>query len=134
MGKVCAGALGAVNASRSPLLSDALATLAAPLSPKHPYHPRADTFDVLSGDLATLPDLTQAARIKCDVPGGRAPIAGERLSVVDPQPAPTPGTGRYYLVAAQRGGEERIGRQRLAGELSGRPVMGLVSLRTRWVT
>ena len=86
---------------------------------------QADTFDVLSGDLVSLPDLTQAARIDCTVPAGRAPVAGEHLSTVDSQPDPAAGSGRYYLVATQLGGEERTGRQRIRGDLTGRPVIGL---------
>lgn len=86
---------------------------------------QADHFDVLAGNLATLPNLTAAQPIACGVPSGRAPVAGEALSVADPLPDPAPRSGRYYLVAASRGDEMRLGRQLVGGVTSGRPVARL---------
>lgn len=83
---------------------------------------QADSFSVLAGNLGTLPDFSRAERIACNVPEGRAPVAGEELTVPDPLPDPATRTGRYYVVSAERGGEERAGRQRIAGVLSGRTV------------
>ncbi len=115
-----------------PTLFDVMTTFeptGASLSWNVPLRPEAfpasaETFDVLSGDLDTLGDLTAAARIACNVPPS-PPTPGERISLVDPQGDPPFGRGRYYVVATQSGGEERIGRQRLDGEVSGRPVLGL---------
>ena len=83
-----------------------------------------DGFDVLVGDLRSLPSFGQASPIACGIPGNMPPEPGDTLSVTDPLQDPMPGTGRYYLVTSRRGQEERLGRQRLAGELSGRPASG----------
>ena len=85
---------------------------------------QVESFSVLAGDIADLPNFSQAERIAYNVPEFSAPVAGEELTVPDPLPDPWPRTGRYYLVSAERGGEERVGRQRIAGVLTGRPVAG----------
>jgi len=84
-----------------------------------------DSFDVLAGDLADLPDLSLAQAVACGVPTGHAPVAGEEVSVLDTLPDPVSRTGRYYVVGARRDGEQRLGRQYVGGALSGRPVAGV---------
>jgi hypothetical protein len=85
--------------------------------------PTGSSLDVYSGELASLPDLSQAEPLGCDV----APYAlpGEYLTFVDPRPDPPPGTGRYYLVVTVAGAERRAGRQRVDGQFSGREANAL---------
>ncbi len=81
--------------------------------------PAADSFDTYHGNLATLPDWTQAQPLQCDYPQ-TSPSVGDYLTVADTLPDPAPGSGRYYVTAVHHQEETRFGRQFIGGALSGR--------------
>jgi hypothetical protein len=88
-----------------------------------PYMPEgmagADHFDTYYGPLTRPIDFTQALPLACDYPA-EAPAVGDYLEVADPLPAPSLGTGRYYITAATHQGQTRYGRKTTNGQLSGR--------------
>lgn len=77
-----------------------------------------DQYDVYYGDIAGLPDLSQAQPLECDVATGKS--VGDRVEVTDTLPDPVPGEVRYYVTVVSSGTEKRAGRRRQAGGLSGR--------------
>jgi hypothetical protein len=81
--------------------------------------PATDSFDTYWGPLTKPIDFTQAQPLECDYPAS-PPAVGDYLSVADPLPAPTSGTGRYYITAATYQGATRYGRKTTAGQMSGR--------------
>ena len=85
--------------------------------------PTGDFFDIYSGDLATLPDLSLASPLACDAGFGLGP--GDLVTVNDTLPDPAVGTGRYYLAAVTSGVERRAGREQLNGVLQGRDASAL---------
>ena len=88
-----------------------------------PYMPdgmeAADWFDTYYGDLATVGDWSQAQGLECGYPP-LPPSVGDYLTVQDPLPDPSPGTGRYYVTAVTHMGQRRYGRKDEGGQLSGR--------------
>jgi hypothetical protein len=78
-----------------------------------------DWFDTYTGDLATLPDWSQAQSLQCNYPPLPSSV-GDYLSFADPLPDPAPGQGRYYVTAVTHEGQRRFGRQAMNGVLSGR--------------
>jgi len=81
--------------------------------------PAADHFDTYYGSLTKPIDFTQAQPLACDYPAS-PPSTGDYITVADPLPDPSPGTGRYYLTSATYQGQKRYGRKTTAGVLSGR--------------
>ncbi len=81
--------------------------------------PAADWFSAFYGDLATVGDWSQAQPLQCAYPTPM-PTVGEFLSVADTLPAPSPGTGRYYVTSVNYQGQVRYGRKAINGVLSGR--------------
>jgi hypothetical protein len=104
---------------------DVLQTYAPPatLGFRVPYMPdglrSADHFDTYVGSLAKPIDFTQAQPLQCAYPL-TAPHVGDFLTIADPLPDPTPGTGRYYITAATYQGQTRYGRKTTSSHLSGR--------------
>jgi hypothetical protein len=45
--------------------------------------PGDDSFAVYAGDVRAAGDLSQATPPQCTAPAGRAPVAGEQLTVAD---------------------------------------------------
>lgn len=92
--------------------------------PRHPEGlPQGDRYDVYQGSVAGLPDLSQAQPLACDVAAGKA--VGERVEVTDPLPDPVAGETRYYLTAVSSGIDQRAGRTRQAGIITGRGASSL---------
>jgi len=79
----------------------------------------ADSLQVWTGDLRTLPDWTQAQPLACTA--ATSPPPGQVVTVSDGLPDPAVGHGRYYLVASQSGQDRRLGRQFVNGAFSARP-------------
>ena len=79
----------------------------------------ADHFDTYTGSLTKPIDFTQAQPLQCAYPL-TAPHVGDYLTIADPLPDPTPGSGRYYITAATYQGQTRYGRKATNGQLSGR--------------
>lgn len=79
----------------------------------------ADHLDTYYGSLTHPIDFTQAQPLACNYPSA-PPHVGDYLTVADPLPDPTPGTGRYYVTATTYQGQTRYGRKTTAGHLSGR--------------
>lgn len=84
---------------------------------------RGSTIDIFAGPLGTLPDLSHAQVLECDVAAGLAP--GELVTYADPLPAPSASEGRYYLAAVTDGADSRAGRRHGPGGLVGRDPGGL---------
>lgn len=110
-----------------PTLFDVMVTYdpnAAGLSWQVPPHPEAlpssDSFDVYTGDMTTVSDLSQAIPVDCMVPAGRTPVPGEHLSVADTAAVPQPGEATYFLVATEYQGQGRAGRETSNGRLKSR--------------
>ncbi|HET8948760.1 MAG TPA: hypothetical protein VFQ07_17410 [Candidatus Polarisedimenticolia bacterium] len=80
----------------------------------------ADRFEVYTGALGHTPLFQDAQPIACSLPASGAPAFGEVIAIPDPLPDPPIGEGRYVVVAAERAGEVRYGRQRMGGVTSGR--------------
>jgi hypothetical protein len=96
------------------------------VTPAHPDGFRsADSLQVCTGDVRTMPDWSQAQPLACTAAVN--PTPGQVVSVADPLPNPAVGEGRYYLVASQSGPDRRLGGQYvnaafLAREPAGLPV------------
>lgn len=88
-----------------------------------PYMPEgfqnADWFNTYYGDLATVGDWSQAQPLQCAFPM-TMPMTGDYITVNDPLPDPSPGTGRYYITSINYQGQIRYGRKNINGVLSGR--------------
>lgn len=85
--------------------------------------PTGDFFDLYAGAVATLPDLSQAQVVACDVANGLSP--GDTVVMTDTLPEPPAWEPRYYLVAVTSGAERRAGREQIDGVLQGRDATGL---------
>lgn len=121
--------LAVVRITGLPALLDVFESYQPPSSlsfnlPVHPEGlPSGDRYDVYHGDLASLPDLSQAQSLACDVAAGKN--VGERVEVADTLPDPAAGEARYYLTAISSGIEKRAGRTRQGGGLTGRSAASL---------
>ena len=121
--------LAVVRVTGLPALLDVIESYqpSSALSFRLPVHPEGlptgDQYDVYHGDLASLPDLSQAQPLACDVAAGKT--AGERVQVADTLPDPAAGEARYYLTAISSGIETRAGRTRQGAGLTGRPAASL---------
>ncbi len=78
----------------------------------------ADSLQVWSGDVRTLPDWSQATPLVCSA--AVSPSRGQLVSFNDPLPDPPIGQARYYLTATQNGTQRRLGRQFVDGVFSAR--------------
>jgi hypothetical protein len=83
----------------------------------------ADSLQVWTGDVRSMPDWSQAQPLACSA--ATSPTPGQVLTVPDALPDPAVGRGRYYLVASQSGPDRRLGRQYVNGTLSAREPAGL---------
>jgi hypothetical protein len=121
--------LAVIRITGLPALMDVIESYQPPslLSFNLPMHPeglpQGDRYDVYQGNVAGLPDFSQAQPLACDVAAGKA--VGERVEVTDTLPDPGPGETRYYLTAVSSGIDQRAGRTRLAGNLVGRAASSL---------
>ncbi len=79
----------------------------------------ADRFDVYHGDAASLPDLSLARSLACDVAPGALP--GMIVQVTDTLPDPAAGRLRYYLVTVTDDAARRAGRRWTGPAPTGRP-------------
>jgi len=94
------------------------------LTPAHPDGFRsADSLQVWTGDVRSMPDLSQAEPLTCEA--ATNPVPGQLVSIPDTLPNPAIGEGRYYLVASQSGADRRLGRQYINGAFSAREPTGL---------
>jgi hypothetical protein len=121
----CAGTtVGTVEISGLPTLFDTLLTFApggqlAALVPAHPDGFRnADSMQVWTGDVRTMPDWSQAEPLTCYA--AMSPAPGQVVTIADTLPDPPAGHGRYYLTASVNGADRRLGRQYVAGAFSAR--------------
>lgn len=111
----CPGSIGLMELSGFPKLFDTLLTFTpgGTLSALVPGHPdgfrSAETLQVWTGTLGTMPDWSQAQPLICAA--ATSPSPGQLVTVVDTLPEPAPGTGRYYLSAVQHASDRRLGRQ-----------------------
>ncbi len=78
----------------------------------------ADSLQVWAGDVATLPDWSQATPMAC--PASVSPAPGQLVNATDTLPDPATGRARYYVVAGQNGTHRRLGRQYINGIFSAR--------------
>lgn len=78
----------------------------------------ADSVQVWTGNVRSMPDWSQAVPLACDA--GNAPMPGQVLSVADTFPDPQVNEGRYYIVANVSGSDRRLGRQYIGGVFSAR--------------
>lgn len=121
--------LSVIRITGLPALLDVIESFqpASTLSFRLPVHPEGlgapDRYDVYSGVLSSLPDLSQAQPFKCDAAAGKG--AGDRVNIIDTLPEPPPGTARYYLTAITAGLERRAGRTRQGAVLTGRAATSL---------
>ena len=121
--------LAVIRITGLPALMDVIESYEPPslLSFNLPSHPeglaQGDRYDVYQGSVAGLPDLSQAQPLACDVAAGKA--VGERVEFTDPLPDPAPGETRYYLTAVSSSVDQRAGRTRQAGILTGRAASSL---------
>jgi hypothetical protein len=83
----------------------------------------ADSLQVWTGNLRSMPDWSQAQPLACMA--AQNPTPGQIVSVPDTLPNPTVGEGRYYLVASQSGADRRLGRQYVNRAFSAREPAGL---------
>ena len=102
---------------------DVLQTYTPQLGFRVPHMPKgmpaADKFDTYWGPLTKPLDFTQARPLQCGYPAA-PPHVGDYLTVADPLPTPTPGSGYYYVTSATYQGQTRYGRRTTKGKLSGR--------------
>lgn len=119
------GTVGTVEISGLPTLFDTVLTFVPPgqsLSAVVPTHPdgflAADSLQLWTGDLGTLPDWSQAESLACTADTNPAP--GQVVTVADTLPDPAWGQGRYYIAASQHGTDRRLGRQYVNGAFSAR--------------
>lgn len=89
------------------------------VTPAHPDGFRAaDSLQLWTGNLHTLSDWSRAEPLACNAVTN--PVPGQVVTVADTLPDPAPGDGRYYVIATQRGGDRRLGRQFVNGGFSAR--------------
>lgn len=89
------------------------------LMPKHPDGFRAaDSLQVWTGDVRSMPDWSQAQPLTCEA--ATTPAPGQVVTVADALPDPAVGHGRYYITASQSGPDRRLGRQYVNGAFSAR--------------
>jgi len=111
-------------------LFDTLLTFIPPgqtLSMRTPVLPdgfrAADSLQVWTGNVRTLPDWSQAQPLACMA--ATSPAPGQLVSVADALPDPSAGEGRYYVVASQSGAQRRLGREYVNSGFSARDPAGL---------
>jgi len=78
----------------------------------------ADSLQVWTGNVRTLPDWSQAQPLACTA--ATNPDPGQLVSITDALPDPAVGEGRYYVVASQSGTQRRLGREYVNGAFSAR--------------
>lgn len=83
----------------------------------------ADSLQVWTGNVRSMPNWSQAQPLTCSA--ATSPTPGQVVTVPDTLADPTVGTGRYYVVASQSGGNRRLGRQYVNGAFSARDPSGL---------
>jgi len=116
--------VGIVEVSGFPKMFDTLLTFIpggqlAALMPAHPDGFRsADSMQVWTGDVRSMPDWSQAQPLTCEAATNPAP--GQIVTVADTLPDPALGAGRYYLTATQHAADRRLGRQYVNGAFSAR--------------
>jgi len=81
--------------------------------------PSADHFDTYWGNVAALPDFTQANPMACNYPAS-PPAVGDFLTVADTSPSPPLGTAYYIVTAVTHGADRRYGRQLTGPTMTGR--------------
>jgi|GEM_PF-6097456 len=79
----------------------------------------ADYFDTYWGNVASLPDFTQAQPMACGYPAS-PPAVGDFLTVADTSPTPLVGQANYIVTAVTHGSERRFGRQLVGPTMTGR--------------
>jgi hypothetical protein len=121
----CTGEIGIVEISGLPTLFDTLLTFIPDgqtislLTPAHPDGFRsADSLQLWSGDLHSLPDWSQAQPLACAA--AISPTPGQIVTVADTFPNPSVGQGRYYVTASQHGTDRRLGRQLIGQTMTAR--------------
>jgi hypothetical protein len=78
----------------------------------------ADSMQVWTGDVRSMPDWSMATPLTCEA--ATTPAPGQLVTVADTLPDPAVGFGRYYITAIQHGADRRLGRQYVNGALSAR--------------
>jgi len=126
----CIGKIGVLEISGLPQMFDTLLTYIpggqtlSALTPAHPDGFRsADSLQVWTGNVRSLPDWSQAQPLTCSA--AASPTPGQVVSVPDSLPDPAVGQGRYYITASQHGSDRRLGRQYVNGAFSARDPAGL---------
>lgn len=115
---------GIVVISGLPQMFDTLLTFIpggqlAALIPTHPDGFRnADSLQVWTGNVRSMPDWSQAQPLACTAAAN--PTPGQLVSVEDSLPDPAIGEGRYYIAVSQSGPDRRLGRQYVNGAFSAR--------------
>jgi hypothetical protein len=115
---------GVIKISGLPRLFDTFLTYlpGGQLSAFMPVHPdgfrSADSIQVWTGDVRSMPDWSQAQPLTCDAATNPAP--GQVVTVADTLPDPALGHGRYYLITSVSGLDRRLGRQYVNGAFSAR--------------
>jgi len=123
-GDPCFGRIGVVEITGLPTLFDTFLTFTNAqsltlLTPAHPDGFRAaDSLQVWTGDLRSLPDWSQAQPLVCQA--AASPNAGQIVAIGDSLPSPAIGEGRYYVSASTHGPDRRLGRQYNSGGFSAR--------------
>lgn len=112
--------VGVVQIDGLPKMFDTLLTFTPngqTLSMVTPAHPdgfrSADSLQVWTGDLGTLPDWSLAQPLACDA--ATNPTPGQLVTVPDNLPNPPPGQGRYYVSSVTHDSLQRLGRQFISG-------------------
>jgi len=85
-------------------------------------HQPLEAQDLVTGDVATLPDFSRAARVCGAVP---IPTGTDPVLIPDPIGEPAVGHSLYFLVANRGLSETSMGRFHVAGGLGGRQVSTL---------
>jgi len=121
----CSGTLGIVEISALPQMFDTLLTFIpqgqtlSSLTPAHPDGFRsADSMQVWTGNVRTLPDWSHAQALTCSAATNPAP--GQLMTIADTLADPVIGQGRYYVTASVNGSNRRLGRQYVNGAFSAR--------------
>jgi hypothetical protein len=115
---------GIVVISGIPAMFDTLLTYVpgGTLAAQTPAHPdgfrNADSVQVWTGDLRSMPDWSQAQPLTCSA--ATSPKPGQVVTVLDTLADPAVGHGRYYLTANVSGADRRLGRQYVNGAFSAR--------------
>jgi len=117
--------VGTVEISGLPTLFDTLLTFipdSQTISLVTPTHPdgfrSADSMQVWTGDVRSMPDWSQAQPMTCGA--AVSPTPGQVVTVADTLPDPAVGEGRYYITAVQHGADRRLGRQYVNATFSAR--------------